>query len=475
MNDIIIIGAGIIGCQMAYTLSLTNLSVLVLEKNAEVLNEVSSANSGIIHTGYDPKDNTLKAMLNVRGAALYRDLCAKLQVPLVECGSMLVAHDEHELQMLQTIQLKAKERKIPCELLDQDTLRLKEPNIARSVTNALFFPTTAAILPWQMGYALIDNACFNGVRLHTSEPVIQVEHGYLYTVTTAKASYQAKMVINCSGLNGDKIARLAQADYPHTLRYKRGEYQVTDKTDASYLNHILFPLPTDKGKGVLAVKTVEGNLLFGPNSILIDDPYDNDTTQEGLREVNDKISDVIIPLPQSRMIRQFAGVRPGSPTKDFIIENHHNWVNVIGIDSPGLASSPAIAEYVLTHFVEPAFHPSSVEREVYIHPKPASELPLQARNDLIQHNPNYGKIVCLCEDVSLQEVIDAIHSPAQTKSIKGIKRRIRPGSGRCQGGFCEHKIVDILSKELKISKEQVLYDNDDSHFLIPMEALYETK
>lgn len=475
MNDIIIIGAGIIGCQMAYTLSLTNLSVLVLEKNAEVLNEVSSANSGIIHTGYDPKDNTLKALLNVQGAHLYRDLCAKLQVPLMECGSMLVANSEHELQKLQTIMIKAQSRKIPCEMLNQETLRLKEPNIARSVTHALFFPTTAAILPWQMGYALIDNACYNGVRLHTSEPVIKVEKGSYYTLTTPKATYQAKMVINCSGLNGDKIAKLAQADYPYTLRFKKGEYQVTDKTDAAYLNHILFPLPTDKGKGVLAIKTVEGNLLFGPNSTLIEDPYDNDTTQEGLREVNEKIADVIIPLPQSRMIRQFAGVRPSSPTKDFIIENHHGWVNVIGIDSPGLASSPAIADYVLTHFVQPTLHPLPIEREVYLHPKPNSELPIPERNTLIQHNPNYGKIVCLCEDVSVQEVIDAIHSPAQTKSIKGIKRRVRPGSGRCQGGFCEAKIVELLSKELNISKDQVLYDNDDSHFLIPMEALYETK
>jgi glycerol-3-phosphate dehydrogenase len=295
------------------------------------------------------------------------------------------------------------------------------------------------------------------------------------TVTTPKASYQAKMVINCSGLSGDKVARLAEPDYPITLRLKKGEYQVTDKTDASYLNHILFPLPTDKGKGVLAVKTVEGNLLFGPNSTLVKDPYDNDTTPDGLAEVNEKIKDVIIPLPQSRMIRQFAGVRPGSPTKDFIIENHDNWINVIGIDSPGLASSPAIAQYVLEEFIIPTLNPKPVERSVYIHQKPLNTLSHDQRNALIKENPDYGKIVCLCEDVSLQEVADAIHSPAQTKSIKGIKRRCRPGSGRCQGGFCEAKIVDILSKELGIPKEKVLYDNDDSAFLTPMEALYETK
>jgi glycerol-3-phosphate dehydrogenase len=268
---------------------------------------------------------------------------------------------------------------------------------------------------------------------------------------------------------------MADPNYPISLKFKKGEYQVTDKTDASYLNHILFPLPTDKGKGVLAVKTVEGNLLFGPNSTIVKDPYDNDTTPEGLAEVNEKIKDVIVPLAQSHMIRQFAGVRPGSPTKDFIIENQEGWINVIGIDSPGLASSPAIAEYVLSTFIDPFLHPQKVQRSVYVHPKPLNNLELSVRNAMIVSNPNYGKIVCLCEDVSYQEVKDAIHSPAKTQSIKGIKRRCRPGSGRCQGGFCEAKIVDILSKELGIPKEQVLYDNDDSAFLTPMEALYETK
>jgi glycerol-3-phosphate dehydrogenase len=475
MFDIIIIGAGIIGCQMAYTLSLTTLSVLVIEKNTEVLNEVSSANSGIIHTGYDPKDGTLKALLNVKGATLYRELCAQLQVPLMECGSLLVAHNDQEIETLKGIMDKAHQRQIPCSLLDQEACRKTEPNIARSIIAALFFPTTASILPWQMGYALIDNACQNGVTLHTSEPVIKVDKGTIMTVTTPKASYQAKMVINCSGLSGDKVARLAEPDYPITLRLKKGEYQVTDKTDAAYLNHILFPLPTEKGKGVLAVKTVEGNLLFGPNSTMVKDPYDNDTTPDGLAEVNEKIKDVIVALPQSRMIRQFAGVRPGSPTKDFIIENHDHWINVIGIDSPGLASSPAIAQYVLNEFITPYLNPQQVDRPVYIHHKPLNTLDHDQRNALIKANPDYGKIICLCEDVSYQEVADAIHSPAQTKSIKGIKRRCRPGSGRCQGGFCEAKIVDILSKELGIPKEQVLYDNDDSAFLTPMESLYETK
>jgi len=475
MFDIIIIGAGIIGCQMAYTLSLTDLRILVLEKNAEVLDEVSSANSGIIHTGYDPKDGTLKAKLNVRGAFLYRAQCAKLQVPLMECGSLLVAHEDQEILTLKDIQGKAESRQIPCRLLNQDETRQEEPNIAPSIIASLYFPTTASILPWQMGYALIDNACQNGVLLHTSEPVVRIIKGETTTVITPKASYQAKMVINCSGLSGDRIARMADPTFPHVLRFKKGEYQVTDKTDATYLNHIIFPLPTEKGKGVLAVKTVEGNLLIGPNSVLVDDPYNNDTTPSGLAEVNEKIRDVIVPLPQSRMIRQFAGVRPSSPTKDFIIGNNDNWINVIGIDSPGLASSPAIAEYVFKHFVDPLFHPVIIDRPVYLHQKPLNELDHDARNALIKSNPDYGKIVCLCEDVSMMEVINAIHSPAQTKSIKGIKRRCRPGSGRCQGGFCEARIVDLLAQELKIPKEQVLYDNDDSAFLTPMEALYETK
>ncbi len=286
MVDVIIIGAGIVGCSLAYTLSLTNLSVLVLEKNVEVLDEVSSANSGIIHAGYDPDEGSLKAKLNVRGAQLYQEWCPRLGVERLQCGGLVIAKAFDEMEALEGLKVKAERRGIPFEVLNREAALAKEPHLTPDVIQALYFPTIAVIMPWKMGYALITNAVANGVTLKTDEPVIAVSHDDHYTVTTPKGSYQAKMVINCTGLGGDRVAQLHDPSLPNRLYFRRGEYQVTDKFDGDYLNHVIFPVPSPIfGKGVLAIKTVEGNLMFGPNSQRIDDPYDNATTTEGLAEV----------------------------------------------------------------------------------------------------------------------------------------------------------------------------------------------
>lgn len=466
MVDVIIIGAGIVGCSLAYTLSLTNLSVLVLEKNVEVLDEVSSANSGIIHAGYDPDEGSLKAKLNVRGAQLYQEWCPRLGVERLQCGGLVIAKAFDEMEALEGLKVKAERRGIPFEVLNREAALAKEPHLTPDVIQALYFPTIAVIMPWKMGYALITNAVANGVTLKTDEPVIAVSHDDHYTVTTPKGSYQAKMVINCAGLGGDRVAQLHDPLLPNRLYFRRGEYQVTDKFDGDYLNHVIYPVPSPIfGKGVLAIKTVEGNLMFGPNSQRIDDPYDNATTTEGLAEVQRKLPQIIVPMPLTRMIRQFAGVRPIAITKDFIIEDKDGWINAIGIDSPGLASAPAIAEYILNEFVKKHLDPQPVAREVYRDPLPVNHLSFDARHQRIQENPDYGRIVCVCEGVSKQDVINAIHGPVPATTLKGIKRRLRPGSGRCQGGFCESRIVEILAQELNLDMTQVLYDHANTHFL----------
>lgn len=466
MVDVIIIGAGIVGCSLAYTLSLTNLSVLVLEKNVEVLDEVSSSNSGIIHAGYDPDEGSLKAKLNVRGAQLYQEWCPRLGVERLQCGGLVIAKAFDEMEALEGLKVKAERRGIPFEVLNREAALAKEPHLTPDVIQALYFPTIAVIMPWKMGYALITNAVANGVTLKTDEPVIAVSHDDHYTVTTPKGSYQAKMVINCAGLGGDRVAQLHDPALPNRLYFRRGEYQVTDKFDGDYLNHVIYPVPSPIfGKGVLAIKTVEGNLMFGPNSQRIDDPYDNATTTEGLAEVQRKLPQIIVPMPLTRMIRQFAGVRPIAITKDFIIEDKDGWVNAIGIDSPGLASAPAIAEYILNEFVKKHLNPQPVARKVYQDLLPVNHLAFDARHQRIQENPDYGRIVCVCEGVSKQDVINAIHGPVPATTLKGIKRRLRPGSGRCQGGFCESRIVEILAHELNIDMTQVLYDHAGTHFL----------
>lgn len=469
MFDIVIIGAGIIGCQLAYDLSRFDLKILVLEKNLEILNEVSSANSGIIHPGYDPEEGTLKAKLNLLGAQRYPDLCQKLHVDYQQVGSLVCSTSRDESDSLTLLMARANLRGIPCLRLTQAEVRQKETHLSKEVIEALYFPTTAIIMPWEMGYALMDAACLNGVELKRQEACVHVEkHPNYCKVMTEKSSYRSRLVINASGLKGDEVAKLFDPSLKNRLIFKKGQYFVSDILDKNYISHVLFPVPSSKGKGVLAVKTTEGNLLFGPTSELCENGYDHSTTPASLFEIESKITRLIQPLPKSTLIRQFAGMRPSSITKDFIIEDKGFWIDVIGIDSPGLASSPGISSYVIETMIQSKFDLKPKETILDLPQPNLHRLTSHAKwNQQIKLNPKYGHVVCVCENVSEQEIIDAIHKPAGARSVKGVKRRVRPGSGRCQGGFCENRIVQILSQELQIPVEEVCYD--DSPFLAQLE------
>lgn len=465
MYDIVIVGSGIIGSMLAYDLSHFNVSVCVLEKNVEIMNEVSSSNSGLVHAGYDPDEGSLKAKLNLRGAARYPGIAEALNVDYKQVGSLLVARSSEEIDTINLLEKQALNRKIKCEHLTQREVREKEPNISDSVLEALFFPTTAIVTPWKMGYACMNYAVLNGVELKRQTKVIGIEkENDYYRVKTNNGEYKAKLVINCSGLMGVDVAKYHNPESKHQLEFRKGEYQVSDVRDEHYLNHVIYPTPNQFGKGVIALKTIEGNLMFGPTSNVIANGYDLSTTKAGLAEVDEKIAHIIKPLPKTRMIRQFAGVRPSSLSKDFIIENLDGFVNVIGIDSPGLASSPGISEYVIEEFISKYFELKHKEKLIDF--KWKKHLNTEERSEKIKQDARFGKIVCVCETVSEKEIIDAIHLPVGAHSVKGVKRLVRPGSGRCQGGFCESEVVRLLAQELNIGLDEVPYDNDA--FLSPL-------
>ena len=465
MYDIVIIGAGIIGSMLAYDLSRFNVSVCVLEKNVEIMNEVSCSNSGLVHAGYDPEDNTLKAKLNLIGAKRYPEIAKLLNVDYEQVGSLLVAKSLDEIETLKELEMRALQRQIKCKHIMQSEVREMEVNISEAVLEALFFPTTAIITPWQMGYACMNYAVINGVELKRQTRVIGIEKAVdAYKVLTNKGEYQSRIVINCSGLMGVEVAKYHNPMSHHQIEFRKGEYQVSDIRDANYLKHVIYPMPSKVGKGVIALKTVEGNLMFGPTSHVIENGYDFSTTKKGLEEIDVKIAQIIKPLPKNRMIRQFAGVRPASLSKDFIIDDNDGFVNVIGIDSPGLASSPGISEYVIKQFISKRL--SLTLKEKMVDFKWRKHLKQAERNELIHQDSRFGKIVCVCETISEKEIIDAIHLPVGAHSVKGVKRLVRPGSGRCQGGFCESEVVRLLAQELNIEMHEVPYDN--SPFLYPL-------
>lgn len=470
MYDIVIIGAGIIGSMLAYDLSRYTLDIAIVEKNHDIANETTMANSAIIHTGYDPKENTLKALLNPIGAKRYPKICQDLSCAYKTIGSFVAACSLDEKSHLDILEKRAAQRDIACFRIDGDQARKQEPNLSDEVVDTLFFPETAVIYPWQIAQSCLEVALQNKAKLYLDSPVQNIEktpQGFL--VQLPDQTLQTKVVVNAAGLEAERITHFLEEPFFHMLP-KRGEYFVLDQ-DSQVTDSIIFPVPTKKGKGVLCIPTVYGNTLVGPTSDLIEIQSETlessnlvETSQAGLESVKIQAGKLVKNIPFHKVIRSFAGVRPSTDYGDFILqESQQNpgFILAAGIDSPGLASAPAISEYLIQNFIS---------NHVPLQENPTSNMTLpsrvimkdlspQERQAKILENPLYGKIVCRCEQISEGEIVDCIHSLCGARSIKAVKKRVRPGMGRCQGGFCEPLVVEILARELGISPLEVVLDN----------------
>lgn len=466
MFDVIIIGAGIIGSMIAYKLSKYDLSVLVIDKEGDVASLTTMANSAIIHTGYDPEDNTLKAKLNVAGAKQYEQLCADLSMDYRKCGAYVVSRNEEESKVISELERRAKERGVRYARLTQAEVRKNEPNIADVVLEAISFPDTAVIDPMALTVGLMEVAMDNGTKLVLSENVIDIKHNDTYTVKTNKNSYTSKYVINCAGINSSKIANLI-GDTSFVVTPRKGEYYVLSKNATNFVNNIIYPVPTKMGKGVLAVPTVHGNILLGPTAEDVNDDTDNTVSVAGLKDVRTKLETLVKNTPYNESIRSFAGIRAKGNTGDFIIyenKEHKYFINLGGIESPGIASAPAIADYV----IESYFNDLKEKENYTTKRRPQirfNSLSTEEKNELIKKDPKYGKIICRCEKITEAEIVDAIHRNCGATTVKGVKKRVRPGMGKCQGGFCSPLVVNILARELGISPLDVKYDSEDSNIL----------
>lgn len=465
MYDVIIIGAGVIGSSIARNLSRYKLNVLVLEKENDVGDGASSANSAIIHSGYDPKPGTLKAKLNVLGNKMFDEICSDLDVEFKRIGSITLANSDEEVKELELLAQRAQENGVDVEMLDQSTLQQMEPNITSKALKGLLARSAGIINPFEYVVALMENAIDNGVKLQLSEEVINIEKlkdGYM--VITNKNSYKTKYIINASGVYSDKINEMVNPK-SFTIRPRRGEYYVLDHFDNNYIKHVLFNVPTKKGKGVLVSPTTHYNYLIGPSSEFVEDPSDVSTDMVTLQDVKKKACDLVDNIRYDKQIRVFSGNRAVGDRGDFIIEETTtNFINVAGIESPGFASSPAIAlmvcDMIKDKKVNESFNP---KRRPLIR---LNNLSFENRQRLINENKLFGKIVCRCEKVSEGEIVDIIHRSSGATTIKGVKKRIRPGFGKCQGGFCEPLIMNILSRELHKKEEELTYSKEGSYILI---------
>ena len=460
--DIIIIGAGVSGCAVARELSRYDLKICVLDKESDVCEGTSKANSGIVHAGHDAKPDTLKAKLNVQGNLMMEEMAKKLDFPFKRNGSLVVCQNEEELSKLEELKERGKENGVEgLRILTREEALELEPALADSVYAAFYAPTGGIVCPFLMNIAYAENAAINGVKFQFGTCVQDIQRCHQvsgFEVITNQGTLYSKYVINAAGVYADEIHNMVSEKKLH-ITPRRGEYCLLDKNAGTLVSHTIFQVPGEMGKGVLVTPTIHGNLMIGPTADDVPDKEDNATTRAGLDKVLNDSAKSVKGIPTRQVITSFAGLRAHEEGHEFIIEEVENakgFIDCAGIESPGLTSSPAIGEMV-AGILKEKLHLE--EKENFIATRKGildpNTLTKEERVTLIKEKPAYGNIICRCEMITEGEIIDAIHRPLGAKSLDGVKRRTRAGMGRCQAGFCSPRTMEILARELNIPMSEI--------------------
>ena len=459
MYDVAIIGGGVVGGMIARTLASYQLSICVLEKAHDVATGASAANSAIVHAGYDAKEGSLKAKLNVRGSQMMPAVCQELGVKYQNNGSLVIGFNEDDRQALEALLVRGNKNGVPgLRILEKEELHAMEPNLSSDVLCALHAPTGSIVCPYELTIASIGNAMDNGADLKLDFEVTDIQDlGACYKISSPDESVEARYVINAAGLYSDSIAKMV-GDDSFSIKPRRGEYILLDKECGSLVKSTIFRTPGKMGKGILVSPTVDGNLITGPTGVDIEDKLDKSTTAEGLAFVMQQSNENTTGVPFGKSITSFCGLRAVGSTGDFIINNAKpRFINVAGIESPGLSSAPAIAEMVVELLGDAGL---ALEKKADFNPiRPAThafrEGTIEEKNEMIAKDPTYGHIICRCEGVSEGEILAAIRQNPRPRDLDGVKRRTRAQMGRCQGGFCSPYIVELLAQEMNIPYEEV--------------------
>lgn len=467
MYDVAIIGSGVVGSACAYRLSRFKLKTVVIEKNNDVCCGTTKANSAIIHAGYDPEPHTLMAKLNVEGSAMAKEICAKLDVPFNQIGSLVVAFSEEEAETVKTLCERGIANGVPgVRVIDKEELKELEPNLSDEAVCALLAPSAAIVNPWEYGLAMAETAVRNGTEIMLEAEVKSIDKDTdCWNIHTAKGDVKAKYVINAAGVNSDDIHNMV-AEETFKIIPSAGEYYLLDKSEGTRVSHVVFQCPNKDGKGVLVSPTVHGNLIVGPNAIG-SEKDDTSTKTASLDFVREKAVKSVPSVSFRENIRNFTGVRAASTIDDFIIEfAAENFLDLAGIKSPGLSAAPAIAKMAEEMLIENGL--AAEEKESYIDKRTHivfKHLSAPVKNQVIYQNPAYGRVICRCETITEGEILQALNSPIPPVSLDGIKRRAGSGMGRCQGGFCGPKILEIMAKFKNTEYENILQDNTGSYIL----------
>lgn len=452
MYDVAIVGAGVIGSAVARELSRSRLSIVVLEKGSDAAVGASKANSGIVHAGYDAHPGSLKAKYNIRGNALFDELAGELDFPFQRIGSLVLAFSLEEAKGLEDLKAKGDLNGVPdLAIMRREDLNFLESRLDPGVHSALYAPTGGIVCPYEMTIALAENAAANGVDfLLNCEVARAVKNRDRFTLETTRGTVEALVLVNAAGLYADWLNNQLSR-FKMRITPRRGQYLILDRSAGDMVRHTLFQMPGPAGKGILITPTVDGNLLLGPTSELVDEKDNTETTLESLERIRESVSRDVMDLPLGKTIGSFAGLRAHLTEGDFVVgpcPDVRGLINVAGIESPGLTSAPAIAHDVADLVFELVdnrpnldFNPLRLAAPRFRH------MSRDEQKWCIEQNPDFGTIVCRCENVTKAEIVSALRSPLGISDLDAIKRRTRAGMGRCQGGFCGMRLPEIIAEE----------------------------
>lgn len=471
MYDVLIVGCGVVGAAMAYTLSKYDVSVCVCERYNDVANGVTKANSAILHAGFDCPPGSVEARLNIPGIAMAREICRKLDIKYRDIPTFVIAFDEREIAYLEDLYRRGVANGVPgIRIIEGSEALALEPSLNPKIVKALYAPGSGIIDPWEYAVAMAETAVLNGVDLKLSSPVIAIQkQDDHFQVSTPRNTYEARYVINAGGGFSAQVYALV-GGHGLTQTNFAGQYHVLDKSQGALVNSVVFPCPDEHGfKGILVAPTVHGNLIVGPDAYVVEDgdcvatkePYLTQVREGGLRSVPG--------IDFRQTIHQYAGVRPNTQIPDFVIGESPicpHFINLAGIKSPGLSAAPAIAleGLELLRGCGLTFR----EKANYVDERHHMRFNLLSEEEkaaAIARNPLYGRVICRCETVTEGEIVDAIHRPIVPRTIDAIKRRCGAGLGRCQGGFCSPRVHEILARELGVLPKDILMDEEGTWLL----------
>lgn len=471
--DVVVIGGGIVGTAVARELSKYKIKTALLESKLDVGAGTTKGNGGVVHAGYDPAPSTLKGKLNVKGNLMYPKLSKNLGFNFKNTGSFVVGFNDDDLAYLKKLLENGKRNGVPnIRIISQDEMRKIEPNINPDAKYALYAPSAGIVEPFEVAIAFAENAFENGCEIFRGQEVVGIEKiGNDFVITTPKSQYRSRYVVNAAGVYADKIANMLKI-HDYTINPRHGSLLIFDKSMDIDLNTVMFPIPSSHTKGIAVIPTIAGNIIIGSTAEMVEDKEDTSTKKDEIDQLLNGAKLLAPKINPRKVIREFAGLRPVAidNNDDFYIgasKDVRGFISVAGIQSPGVAASPAIAEYVRDILSNEGLElkEKSDFNEYRQAPVDFSELSEEEKNNLIKKDPKYGQIVCRCEYVTEGEIIDSIRRPVGALTIDGVKRRTRAGMGRCQSGFCQHKVLSILSRELNLPKDRIALDEKDSNIV----------